>query len=270
MAMPAQAKTAGELWDEFGALAERLSPRDWERPTPCARWTVKDLLAHCTGLQTAMDGSAPQPAAPEGWSAEAEGLSGLDAWTELGVVARRGWTREQLLDELRVARAGHVARFEQGEPDEEAMGPFGATTLERLHGFRCFDLWVHLQDLHLALDRDVDLGALAPGAVDACAHVFRGLPALAVKRVGLSDGDRLGVLVRPPVPVRGTVEIVEGRGALVPGEPDPEHTVEAQPGALALLLAGRGTPERWRDAGALEWRGALGEAFVRRARVFGA
>ncbi|HWH32088.1 MAG TPA: maleylpyruvate isomerase family mycothiol-dependent enzyme [Egibacteraceae bacterium] len=269
MAMEAEARTAGLLWSELRSLAHGLAEHEWDKATPCARWTVKDLLAHVTGLQTAMDGTAEQPPAPEGWSPQAEGLSGLDAWTELGVVARRNWSRERLLEELEVAAAGHVARFAAGDPGDDAIGPFGPTTLERLHGFRMFDLWVHLQDFHLALGRPLDLGAQAPGGADACRHVFRGLPALAVKRAGLGDGDRLRVRVEEPAAIDAALVVEGGRAAWDPGA-EAADAVEAKPGVLALLLAGRGTPEEWRAEGGLDWRGTLGEAFVQRARVFGA
>lgn len=32
-------------------IAERIEIDDWSRPTPCAGWTVADLLAHMTGQQ---------------------------------------------------------------------------------------------------------------------------------------------------------------------------------------------------------------------------
>ena len=31
------------------ALAERLDPVDWAKPTACALWTVRDMLAHQAG-----------------------------------------------------------------------------------------------------------------------------------------------------------------------------------------------------------------------------
>jgi uncharacterized protein (TIGR03086 family) len=41
---------SGELLDQgldfFTAVLTRLGDDDWERPTPCAGWTVRDLLGH--------------------------------------------------------------------------------------------------------------------------------------------------------------------------------------------------------------------------------
>ena len=35
--------------EELLALVRRLSPEDWERPSPLEGWTLKDLLAHLAG-----------------------------------------------------------------------------------------------------------------------------------------------------------------------------------------------------------------------------
>src|SRR6266576_4986057 len=41
---------SGELLDQgfdfFTAIVTRLGEDDWERPTPCAGWTARDLLGH--------------------------------------------------------------------------------------------------------------------------------------------------------------------------------------------------------------------------------
>ena len=269
MAMRAEAAAAAALWDEIKALAEGLSPEELSRPTPCARWSVQDVLAHMTGLQTAFDGSAPQPDLPDGWAPPAE-LTGIDAFTEAGVIARRDWDLPRLLAELDVAKAGHVARLEQSDADTDAIGPFGPTTMAKLHGTRMFDLWSHVQDIRLALGEKVDVDASSPAGQHGARYVFASLPVIAAKRVGLAEGQRLAMRVREPVPIDGVLEVTDGRAAWAQGEAtEPEDTVEAAPGVLALLLAGRRTPEEWRADGVLSWSGELGEAFVRRARVFG-
>lgn len=269
MAMRAEAAAAAELWDEVRAMATRLTPADLARATPCARWSVKDVLAHMSGLQTAWDGSGPQPEPPPGWTPPAE-LSGLDAFTEVGVVARRDWNHAQLLHEIDLAKAGHVARLEQSDAETEAMGPFGPTTMAKLHGTRMFDLWTHVQDIRLALGEKVEADASSAAGQHGARYVFAGLPAVAAKRVGMTDGRRLALRVHEPVPIDGVLEVVEGRAVWAQDDAsEPADRVEAAPGVLALLLAGRRSPEEWRADGLLSWTGELGETFVRRARIFG-
>jgi len=60
---------SGELLDQgldfFTAISARLGDGDWERPTPCADWTARDLLGHlATTIGAAismMQGRGPRP-----------------------------------------------------------------------------------------------------------------------------------------------------------------------------------------------------------------
>ena len=35
--------------EEFAALLESLTPRQWDSPTLCERWRVRDVVAHVIG-----------------------------------------------------------------------------------------------------------------------------------------------------------------------------------------------------------------------------
>ena len=37
-------------YDRFLALLRDLEPDDWNRPTDCTRWTVRDMLGHLLGI----------------------------------------------------------------------------------------------------------------------------------------------------------------------------------------------------------------------------
>lgn len=266
MAMRAEAEAAAGLWDRISEDVERLGPDDWSKPTPCERWDVHDLIAHLPAIQTLFDGSAEQPQPPEGWAPDAE-LSPLNAWTELGVVARRGWDQRQLLDEIAVSKAGHVARLEAAEPDAECLGPLGQTTEAVLFRTRMVDLWVHVQDLSLALTDKADTADASPAARYAWDSILNRVPALAVKRAGASDGARLRLTIDEPLGFDRVLQVVDGRASWTDdGGADDE--IRAHPVAFTLVVAGRGTPERWREDGLLEWRGELADAFLRRARIF--
>lgn len=267
MAMQAQAEAAAGLWRRIEEVAAGLGPDDWARDTPCPRWDVHDLVAHLSGLQTFMDQTAPQPPVPEGWSPDPE-LSGLDQWTEAGVVARRDWSPEQLLAELRTAREGHVARLEAADPDGETTGPLGKSTERKLYGVRMFDLWVHLQDLHVALGDKPEWDDASQAAVDGAQHVFAAVPYLGVKKAGLPEGARVRVTLDEPAPFDAVLTVADGRGGWDTEDLDAQDRVRARPAAMTLLLAGRGAPEDLRGQGVLEWEGPLAEGFVRAARVF--
>jgi uncharacterized protein (TIGR03083 family) len=267
MGMQAEARSAAELWDRIERAAHALEPADLDKPTPCARWSVRDLVAHLGGLQTMLDESAPQPESPDGWAPDPQ-LSPLDAWTEAGVAARRAWPFEWVLDELAVAKAGHVARLESADPDAEAAGPLGQSNERKLYGVRMFDLWVHVQDLAVALGGKPDWDDDSVAARDAWEHIFGALPYVAVKKAGAQEAQRLRVTLDQPAPSDRVLAVTGGRAAWDDAGEGAPDTVRAHPAALALLLAGRGTPEEWRADGVLDWEGPFAAAFVERGRVF--
>lgn len=270
MAMRAEAAAAAELWDEIATLADSLVADEWARPTPCPRWSVQDVFAHMSGLQTQFDGSAPQPTPPDGWTPP-DGLGPLDAWTEAGVVARRGWSRAQVREEIALAREGNIATLEAADPEAETVGPRGPTTMRALYGVRMFDLWTHVQDIAIATGRAVDTAAGSAAARDGGRYIFGAVPVLAAKRAGLTEGQRLRIVLTGGDEFDGVVDVVDGRARWAddPRAGVPDGEVRAAPGAFTLLLAGRRSPEDWRADGVLDWSGAAGEAFVTRARVFG-
>jgi len=46
---------------ELSALLDELSDEEWERPTRCPGWTVKELVAHCEGMLERLVGENSQP-----------------------------------------------------------------------------------------------------------------------------------------------------------------------------------------------------------------
>ncbi|CAN5920530.1 maleylpyruvate isomerase family mycothiol-dependent enzyme [soil metagenome] len=262
-----RAAVAAALWERLLAAADALDPGDWRLPTPCDGWSVQDLLAHCAGMQVAFDGGA-QPRPPDGWEPPA-GANPRDAWTEAGVAARRGWSPARVRDELGAAKAGHVARL-RGVSDWDAAtdGPVGRTTEATLFATRCYDLWVHLQDLRTAVGQPVEHDDGSDEARVAHGYPFGLLGWLFVKKAGARERATLRVALGAPLDVDTVVEVSLGRGRLNPDADPGDCAVVGAPSAFTLLVSGRDEPETYREQGHLDWSGARGEAFVRRARLF--
>jgi uncharacterized protein (TIGR03083 family) len=110
------------------ALVEALAPDELERRVPaCPDWTVRDLLAHMTGLGAdVLAGDEPD--------------DHHAAWTQAQVDARRDRSAAELVAEWRALAPGLVAR----------MADHGSRPLN--------DVVIHEQDLRSAVDR--------PGARD--------------------------------------------------------------------------------------------------------
>ena len=258
----------GALWDRVIALAQSLDDDDWQRPVPwCPAWNVADLIAHLGGLQSSLNG-AEQPALPDGWEPP-PGASVFDASMGPAVAARRNWTPEQRLDELRSASDAHVAALAAVEDwTAPIVGPTGQTTQLGLYAQRSFDIWVHLQDLAEALGRPVDTDDRTPAAAAAALFVLNTVPWMFVKRAGAAEGATMRVTLGPPVEHDSVLRVDNGRAAWDSAADPGDCLLSATPAAFVLLLAGRGSPQRWRDNDVLSWHGPRAAEFVEHAGMF--
>lgn len=95
-----------------------LAPEDWERPTACPAWTVRQVVIH----QVASAHALLSP--PEGLRQtragkrieREEGLPGLDAFMLAGQRARDNWTPQQALEQAAVVLP-RFARFRRRFPE---------------------------------------------------------------------------------------------------------------------------------------------------------
>ncbi|WP_018330654.1 hypothetical protein [Actinomycetospora chiangmaiensis] len=132
-----------------------------------------------------------------------------------------------------------------------------AAPSERTLQAQCLDMCLHAHDLHEALGLELDPAAAAPAAVAACRLAIGFVP-----RLLLRTGARaacLHLLVRDgangPVVIDRIVRV--GEGAAVP-----TAEVDADAGALLLLLAGRRGAEELGGAGRVVWSGRIAESLV--------
>lgn len=257
-----------QLWDAITQVAETLRPEQWDATVPwCPAWRVADLVSHLGGLQSVYNGD-PQPEPPADWTPP-PGSTPFDEAMGPMVAARSSWTPQQRLEELRRARQGHVEHLERvSDWSAETMGPTGPTTEEGLYRVRAFDLWVHLQDLREALGQPVDLADTTPAAAAAFEYVLGIVPWMYAKRAGAPEGSTLRISLGPPLDHDSVLHMVDRRASWDPQADAGDCFVRGSPAALTLLTSGRGTPQRWKDAGALDWEGNRGEEFVARARMF--
>ncbi|MBY8857925.1 TIGR03086 family protein [Nocardia sp. CA2R105] len=127
----------GRAFEAVGELIARIEPRQWEAPTPCTEWTVRDVVAHLVGLNlvfTALLEGGPMP------DRQADHL-GADP-----------------LAAYRTSAAAVTAAFgAPGVLDKTFSGPLGdATGVGRLR-IRMADLLTHGWDLARATGLRADL-----------------------------------------------------------------------------------------------------------------
>ena len=158
-------------------LAEEFTEAEWELPTDCPGWTVKDMVSHLVGAEELFLGD-PLPAhdLPDLPHVQNE----LGRMVELGVDVRRPLPGARVLDQLKAVLERRLAMLAEVDPAAEAPQPDGRPgDYTRLMMFRAFDCWIHEQDIRRATGRP---GGLDAPAAAATRNQPPSAPATAAKR----------------------------------------------------------------------------------------
>jgi uncharacterized protein (TIGR03083 family) len=234
------AEVAGlaKAWDSLCELGRSLGDAAFGLPTACPGWTVKDQFSHLIGTELANEGQAGALAG----ATLAHVRNDLGALNERFVEARRDMSGAAVVGELSGLLAGRLATLAALEDEARAPGPDGAVGIAPYVdylGRRCFESFVHEQDVRHAVGRPGGRGGPAERAV--------------LDRLEASMPYVLGRRVAPPA---GTTLRIEVTGAL--GRASQLVVVRDGAGTRARaisVLAAPPTATLWIDE----------EVFVRRA-----
>jgi uncharacterized protein (TIGR03083 family) len=181
----------GEM-EAFESLIRGLDATQWQAPTRCDGWNVRDVAAHVTGtLADVVNGRFDGLGTPE--------------VTEREVSERRDKSPAEMADELDDVRKG--ARAIAGGIDETVWNSPGPTDAISTFGWGVESLWydtfMHAQDIRAALGQPPEAGA----GLRACvSHVGSVLT---------QDGWRAATLALDGMPVVD----VSGGGEKITGDP---------------------------------------------------
>ena len=144
---------------------KQLDRDDWDKPTDCDRWAVRDIVAHVLGWAQVTPSPAEMVKLRKSSMALRKEMGGsLDSQNEAMVLARRDMTPDQLISELENAaprfltfrkRAGSVVGYLPLVVDTVGM-----TNARFLLG-QIFtrDHFMHRIDISRATGKEIDLGA---------------------------------------------------------------------------------------------------------------
>ena len=219
------------------ALLESLRPDEWEAPiTPVPGWTVRDLVGHLAATETRL--AQRLGAAPEVLPDLAD--VDLDSRSYGLVEQLRGGppSAGQLL--WREA-ADAVLRHIAGMTDEERRAPNDtydiAIPLDRLLVGRCFELWMHAEDIRAAVGRPPERPS-DEGMVLLTTSAVRSIPA-ALRFTGRDHPGRTAWIVLSG-PGGGRWPLALGPGE----EPSvPDVVISADAEAFCRVAGARLTPE---------------------------
>jgi uncharacterized protein (TIGR03083 family) len=220
-------------------LAETFGPAEWDLPTECPGWTVRDQVAHIIGVERMMLGD-PEP---EHTPAELSHVrNDFGRMLEVAVDARRTEPVEMVLAELRETLKRRLAALETTDPEQQMKAPDGRMgPYSRMLMFRAFDCWIHEQDIRRAVGRPGNLDA--PAAERARQIMVSGLPFVVAKRAGAGPGSTVALEITGPPSFRSCVVVGnDGRGQAIESTPDPTVTLRMGWESYVRLAAGRCGP----------------------------
>jgi uncharacterized protein (TIGR03083 family) len=184
-----------DVWQSISALCAQLTADEWDLPTDCPGWSVRDQLSHVIGTETMLLGRSGPPAAPGGLPHVLNPIGEVnEAWIE----ARRNVSGRDLLAEfaeVTTARLAALRAMTDAELEEPTASPIGMVPYALFMDVRIMDCWVHEQDIRRAVGR--------PGHFEVPAG------ATALRRFASSVGYVVGKRVAPP---EGTTVVIDLSG----------------------------------------------------------
>ncbi|RSS60967.1 maleylpyruvate isomerase family mycothiol-dependent enzyme [Streptomyces sp. WAC07061] len=234
------------------AITELVLPlpeAQWNLPTPCPGWSVRDIVSHLIGLELEQLGD-PRPI----HTLPRDLRHVVDEFTrymEVPVDVRRHHTAPEMTSELEytVIRRQRQLRNEKRDPATTMVrGPQGnQITLEFALRLRAFDTWIHEQDLRAALG--VPGNWDSPGAFVARDMLLGGLPKVVAKGAGAPPNTAVVIDVHGPVEFLRTVRVDAAGRATLDKTPSlgPDVSLAMDWETYVRLAAGRVRPRTVAD-----------------------
>jgi uncharacterized protein (TIGR03083 family) len=234
-------------------LGRTCSDADFDRPTACPGWTVKDQISHIVGLESWLHtGAVPQVTVPDYEHLRNE----TGRFVEKSVEQRRHMVGSKVVNELETLATERFQQLSSPDltPETVIRGAWGPAPARESLRTRILDIWTHEQDIRQALGRpgDLDSGAAAV-FMDL---LFATLPRLVARDAGIPPGNVVIFDVTGPVLGRAGVWVEEGEdggkprgiplfsGVAHDGDPhDVFTTITLSTDALTRRAAGRGSLE---------------------------
>lgn len=232
-------------WDSLDGLFASLDDTEWDTPSLCPDWTVRQTLVHLASIEAMLAGKGARSFGDdlpfgEALAAGAE----LETLDPSALLAR--WT------DITAVRREELAAMSADDLTHPSVTPVGPATYGRFMAVRVFDCWVHEQDVRVPLGRPGHEGG--PAAEMAIDEIAGSLGYIVGKKIGLDDGQSITFALTGPV-TRTMHVAVDGRARTVDALADPTVTLTTDSTTFALLACGRIDPQGPIDDGRVTWSG---------------
>lgn len=196
-------------------LGQTCAAADFDTPTECPGWSVKDQFSHVVGVETWLDGGR----APRLTLQPLEHVSaGVGEFNELWVEERRGLEGPDVVGELEDVLVSRMTALHDPAltPETTMRGITGPGPAGKVMRFRLVDVWCHEQDIRTALGRPGDLDSA--GAAAFVGVIFAALPKIVARDVAVEPGHTVILDVTGPVVGRAGVRVIRGEEGTPYGE----------------------------------------------------
>lgn len=227
-----------EVWSATAEVLGELPAEEWDRPTECPGWSVRDQVSHVVGTELGLLGT-PAPPPPDPLPEHVRNPIGAsnEAWVD----PRRKASGKEMLAEFVDVTNRRLAEL-RAMPEERwatlGWSPVGEAPYAEFMHVRIMDCWVHEQDIRRAVDRPGDRGGR--GEQVALDRLTSSLGFVIGRRVAPPDGTTVALELSGPLP-RHLGLAMQDRRANVLEDPPTTPTVSlAMPAEHFLrLVCGR-------------------------------
>jgi uncharacterized protein (TIGR03083 family) len=237
-----------EEWGALEGLGRSLTDAEWDLPSECPGWTVRDVLSHLIGIERSLLGD-PAPAPLDELPSHV--ANEIGARNEAWVASRRSLPGHAVLDEFRDVTAHRLAdlrSFPAARFEEIGPSPVGQVPYREFMRVRVMDCWIHEQDMRVATGRPGhDSGPAAQLALD---RLSSAMPFVVGKQAGTPEGSSVRFELRGAMPKRIDVVVRDGRATTVAAlEGQPTAVLDMGMEAFWRLACGRVDGQSARLAG---------------------
>ncbi len=234
------------VWGSIARLGAGLTEEQWDAPTECPGWSVRDQVSHIVGLERMLAGEKPEPSATE------DGLEGIAAFNEGQIAPRRSRAGAEVLAEMSEVCARRLEMLRdlpEEKWNEVGFTPIGDAPYRTFMEIRVFDCWAHEQDMRRALGISGHLsGPVAQHCLDWHA---RNMGYVVGKKAGAPEGSTVLFAIDGDAGSPRGVAVADGRAKPSSPADHPTVTVHTDVDTYNALCCGR------TDAG-----GALADGLV--------
>lgn len=240
-----------ETWESTAEVCHGLVTNEWELPTGCPGWSVKDQLSHVIGIERLLLGEpAPPWDDPLGDHVKNAFAATLEPW----VAVRRSEVGDDVLAEFRQVTARRLIECDKVTAEAwstVSATPLGTMPFAAFMELRVYDCWVHEQDVRRALDRPGGCGGGASRI--SLDRVQSAMPKVVAKLAAAPDGTVACFRITGAADDARQFSLAVDAGRAAPVENDMSPTVALTMSSLEFVRLGCGriTSEEAEAAGGI-------------------